>query len=119
MATYNTWLPGNAYYTFNTVGTHTTERINNSAGVSTLVETFGIPDFESGVGIVATQISPPFNLTVPPKIAYRSGDDMTLLLKDSDGWFWAAKMPAQPVLKERGWKELDHPVPVTLTPARF
>jgi hypothetical protein len=23
------------------------------------------------------------------------------------------------VLKERGWKELDHPVPVTLTPARF
>lgn len=23
------------------------------------------------------------------------------------------------VLKERGWTELDHPVPVTLTPARF
>ena len=23
------------------------------------------------------------------------------------------------VLKERGWDELDHPVPVTLTPARF
>ena len=23
------------------------------------------------------------------------------------------------VLKERGWSELDHPVPVTLTPARF
>lgn len=23
------------------------------------------------------------------------------------------------VLKERGWQELDHPVPVTLTPARF
>jgi hypothetical protein len=23
------------------------------------------------------------------------------------------------VLKERGWKELDHPIPVTLTPARF
>lgn len=23
------------------------------------------------------------------------------------------------VLKERGWNELDHPVPVTLTPARF
>jgi hypothetical protein len=23
------------------------------------------------------------------------------------------------VLKERGWGELDHPVPVTLTPARF
>lgn len=23
------------------------------------------------------------------------------------------------VLKQRGWKELDHPVPVTLTPARF
>ena len=23
------------------------------------------------------------------------------------------------VLKERGWKELDHPLPVTLTPARF
>lgn len=23
------------------------------------------------------------------------------------------------VLKEQGWKELDHPVPVTLTPARF
>lgn len=23
------------------------------------------------------------------------------------------------VLKERGWKELDHPVPLTLTPARF
>jgi hypothetical protein len=23
------------------------------------------------------------------------------------------------VLKERGWKELDHPVPVKLTPARF
>jgi hypothetical protein len=23
------------------------------------------------------------------------------------------------VLKERGWTELDHPIPVTLTPARF
>jgi hypothetical protein len=23
------------------------------------------------------------------------------------------------VLKERGWQELDHPVPVTLTPAKF
>lgn len=23
------------------------------------------------------------------------------------------------VLKERGWSELDHPIPVTLTPARF
>lgn len=23
------------------------------------------------------------------------------------------------VLKERGWKELDHPIPVTLTPARL
>lgn len=23
------------------------------------------------------------------------------------------------VLKERGWDELDHPIPVTLTPARF
>lgn len=23
------------------------------------------------------------------------------------------------VLKERGWKELDHPIPVTVTPARF
>jgi imidazole glycerol phosphate synthase subunit HisF len=23
------------------------------------------------------------------------------------------------VLKERGWKELDHPIPVTLAPARF
>ncbi len=23
------------------------------------------------------------------------------------------------VLKERGWKELDHPIPITLTPARF
>jgi hypothetical protein len=23
------------------------------------------------------------------------------------------------VLKERGWRELDHPVPLTLTPARF
>ena len=23
------------------------------------------------------------------------------------------------VLKERGWNELDHPIPVTLTPARF
>ena len=23
------------------------------------------------------------------------------------------------VLKERGWEELDHPIPVTLTPARF
>ncbi|MCW3798570.1 hypothetical protein OMW55_12205 [Sphingomonas sp. BN140010] len=23
------------------------------------------------------------------------------------------------VLKQRGWQELDHPVPVTLTPARF
>lgn len=23
------------------------------------------------------------------------------------------------VLKERGWQELDHPIPVTLTPARF
>lgn len=23
------------------------------------------------------------------------------------------------VLKERGWKELDHPIPVTLTPAKF
>ena len=23
------------------------------------------------------------------------------------------------VLKEQGWKELDHPIPVTLTPARF
>ena len=23
------------------------------------------------------------------------------------------------VLKERGWKEIDHPIPVTLTPARF
>lgn len=23
------------------------------------------------------------------------------------------------VLKERGWKELDHPVPITLTPARL
>jgi hypothetical protein len=23
------------------------------------------------------------------------------------------------VLKERGWKELDHPLPVTLSPARF
>lgn len=23
------------------------------------------------------------------------------------------------VLKQRGWQELDHPVPITLTPARF
>lgn len=23
------------------------------------------------------------------------------------------------VLKERGWQELDHPVPITVTPARF
>ncbi|WP_114228720.1 MULTISPECIES: hypothetical protein [Sphingomonas] len=23
------------------------------------------------------------------------------------------------VLKERGWQELDHPIPITLTPARF
>ena len=23
------------------------------------------------------------------------------------------------VLKERGWQELDHPVPITLTPSRF
>ena len=23
------------------------------------------------------------------------------------------------VLRERGWEELDHPIPVTLTPARF
>lgn len=23
------------------------------------------------------------------------------------------------VLKERGWKELDHPIPITLTPARL
>ena len=23
------------------------------------------------------------------------------------------------VLKERGWDELDHPIPITLTPARF
>jgi hypothetical protein len=23
------------------------------------------------------------------------------------------------VLKERGWKELDHPIPITVTPAKF
>lgn len=98
MTTINTWLPGNKFYGFND-------------GVSTelvykdkvLCQAFTIPNERSGFGTTFDMVSPPMEMTKPPKVAYSSTAEMILVIKDSAGWLWAAPCPTQSTVKERGW----------------
>jgi hypothetical protein len=103
MANYNVWLPGNTYFDFNdgvdiTVGYKAT-----AIGGQLLCQSFTIPNAQAGFGITYDQINPAFNITKPPKLMYTSTSDMLFVVKDSDGWLWAAPCPQQNQVKERGW----------------
>lgn len=103
MANYNVWLPGNTFFNFNDGATTSLSYKPTSNGGQLLCQTFTIPNADSGFGITYDQISPAFNMTKPPKLMYSSTADMILVLKDSDGWLWAAPCPQQATVKERGW----------------
>jgi hypothetical protein len=103
MSQYNLWLPGNAFFGFNEGVTTSLGYRTNAAGQRLLAQTFVIPNKRSGFGITFDQISPPFQMTKPPKLYYTSTSAMTLTIKDSDGWNWNAPCPFQATAKERGW----------------
>ena len=85
MANYNVWLPGNTFFNFNDGASTSLSYKPTSNSGQLLCQTFTIPNANSGFGITYDQISPPFNMTKPPKLMYSSTADMILVLKDSDG----------------------------------
>ena len=100
---FNTWLPGGIFFDFNTGVTHSVVNLPNLAGNIVACQQFVIPDAQSGFGVTFDQITPPFNLTKPPKVSYSSTADMLLVMKDQDDWLWAAPCRKQDVVRERGW----------------
>lgn len=87
--TFNTWLPGQNYYTYNNASLSLTTRGTSSAAAIT------IADGSSGFGITYDMIYPPFNINLPPIVSYISDVDLEFVLRDSDGWSWVSPMPAQ------------------------
>ena len=100
---FNTWLPGDKYYAYNAGAIVTLENKATVGGSSILCQSFAIPDNASGIGITFDQVTPPFTITKPPIVAYASTSAMTLVVKDADGWLWAAPCPQQNTVIERGW----------------
>lgn len=100
---YNTWLPGNLIYDFNDGVSRQLGNVATSDGGSLLAQTFTIPNAQAGFGFTFDMVDPPFTATKPPKVYYSCTSDMILVLKDGDGWMWAAPCPKQDTAKERGW----------------
>jgi len=117
MAIYNTWLPGGKYYLYpSTDGGKTSSSVRTStaeitsSGFTNVVQTLVIDDGNSGWGTTFDMTFPAFTMNQPPRIAYTSTANLSLLLRDSDGWTWKAPMRAQNVIAganvtsyERGW----------------
>lgn len=104
MSSLNTWFPGQNIYAYNDGVTRALASIAGAVGNSTvLCESFTIPNAQAGFGVTFDMVSPAFEITKPPKVAYASTSEMVFILKDSDGWLWAAPCPKQIKVAERGW----------------
>lgn len=106
MTRLNTWLPGDNTYAFPPEDPGVTLSLVTAdigGGAQGLVQRAVIADSGSGFGTTFDMVSPPWEATQPPKIAYRADRDMTLVVKDAAGWLWAAPMRAQATMAERGW----------------
>lgn len=103
---YNVWLPSNEsfFYPEGSSATSTLETKDALGGGTLVCRKFEILDAESGMGVVFDHIMPPFAITKPPKICYASSSDLTFVIKDGDGWLWAAPCPQQDLVAERGWE---------------
>lgn len=103
MSSYNTWLPGGTIFQFNAGVTRKLEYSAVASGGQALCASFTIPNAQAGFGITFDQIDPPFAITKPPKLSYKSTAEMVFIIKDSAGWLWSAPCPKQTTVKERGW----------------
>ena len=100
---FNVWLPGNKYFDFNSGVTTILETQPTESGGNLLCQTFTIPDAQTGFGTTFDMVSPAFTITKPPKVCYSSTSEMIFVIKDSEGWLWAAPCPKQAKIAERGW----------------
>jgi hypothetical protein len=95
----NTWLPGMPSFTF---GATLTAALASGAGGAAVLR-IGFSANSDGLGVTFDMFSPVLQITRPPKISYSATGAMTIVLTDAAGWLWAAPMPAQATLAERGW----------------
>lgn len=103
MAQYNLWLPGNAFFGFNSGAETSLLYVTTKDGKQLLAQSFRVANRRSGFGITRDQVTPPFAMTKPPKMLYSSSADYVMVIKDSAGWNWIGPVPKQTVPAERGW----------------
>lgn len=104
MARYNTWLPGNNYFTFGSAVTSTLSNKEVTPGSQVLCQSFSVGNAQSGFGFTFDMVQPAFAITKPPKVSYVSTSAMVFILKDADGWLWSAPCPMHSRVLERGWE---------------